>query len=370
MARVDTEADLGEIRSKLNVEGLTEYLVGKHPEQFEAPFTVKQFGFGQSNPSYQIVDARKRKYVLRKQPDGQLVSKTAHRVDREFYMLKALYPTDVPVPKPIELCQDKSVIGTDFYIMEFVQGRIFHSPTFPELSKKDRDECWRSAVTSLAKLHALDPTKIGLPQNFLRNLSSHYPRQIITLSKVAEAQAAVVSKLTGKPVGPIPHFDYIVEWMKSNMPPERVGIVHGDYKIDNLIFHPTENRVIAMLDWELCTIGHPLADLGNLLMPYSIPAEARKKLMGSMNAEIDAPTLVENLRRYQEAAGWDPAQFWTFAQVYAHLRLAVIIHGIKARHAVGQASSAKAAEHAATLHIFAELAYKTIKEAQNGSTKL
>lgn len=355
--RSDTEADLGKIRHAVDQEKLTNYLVSKHPDHFTAPFELKQFGFGQSNPSYQIKDAKGRKYVLRKQPDGKLVSKTAHRVDREFYMIDALYPKGIPVPKAIDLCQDKSVIGTDFYIMEFVAGRIFHDPTMPELPEKDRKECWESAIGTLANLHNVDPTKIGLPESFLKNLSSHYPRQIPTLTKIQDAQGDVVTTVTdgikpkGEKLGPIPNFNKISNWMKENLPTERVSIVHGDYKIDNLIFHPTENRVVAMLDWELCTIGHPLADLGNLFQPHFMPMMGGKELK-------NIPTLDYSLDYYKSLSGWDPKDFWSFAKVYSILRLAVITHGIAARQSVGQASSAQAKDYAQKYPFLADLALR------------
>jgi len=351
---------------------LSAYLVKADAAEFEAPFTIKQFGFGQSNPSYQITDAKSRKYVLRKQPPGALVSKSAHRVDREYYMIKALHATGtVAVPRVLTLCQDKSVIGTDFYIMDFVQGRIFHDPTFPNLSPKDRTECWKSAVETLAALHKLDPAKIGLPSSFTKNLSSHYPRQAVTLSKVADAQANVEDLKTGKKLGPIPHFKEMVAWMSKNIPPERVGIVHGDYKIDNLIFHPTDNRVIAILDWELCTIGHPLADLGNLLHPYMIPPGRTLGSIGGLDGASlpeGVPSLQQQLLSYKRASGWDPAPYWPFAVVYAHLRLSVITHGIAARLARGQASSAHAKDVASGYFVLARLAWDEMNKA--GKSKL
>lgn len=365
--RVDTEADLGEVRHKVDIDSLTQYLTSKLPQDFEAPLQLKQFGFGQSNPSYQIKDAKGRKYVLRKQPQGKLVSKTAHRVDREFYMLKSLgVHTNVPVPRVLDLCQDKKIIGTDFYIMDFVEGRIFHDPGFPGLPPQQRRELWGAAIKALSSLHQVDPTKIDLPQTFLRNLSSHYPRQTVTLAKVEAAQADVVVTADdspmpkGKPVGHIPNFETIVQWMKNNMPPERVSIVHGDYKIDNVIFHPTENRVVAILDWELCTIGHPLADLGNLFMPYFLPS-------GDQDELAKCPTLDEHFDLYQSLNGWDPRAFWTFAKVYAHFRLSVISHGIAARAAVGQASSARANEYASLFTSLSDFAMSEIKSTANSS---
>lgn len=375
-SRVDTEADLGEIRHAVDIDSLTKYLVNASPSDFEAPIVLKQFGYGQSNPSYQITDAKGRKYVLRKQPPGALVSKSAHRVDREFLMIKALHSTGkVPVPRVITLCQDKKVIGTDFYVMEFIQGRIFHDPTFPSLSPKDKQECWDAAIRALSQLHSVDPRNIGLPESFTKNMSSHYPRQTVTLAKVEAAQAAVKDDKTGKELGRIPNFDQIIEWMKSNMPQERVAIVHGDYKIDNLIFHPTENRVIAILDWELCTIGHPLADLGNLLHPYMIPGNGDGVMKGLKNVSqknwpAGLPALETQLATYAKYAGWNPAPLWPFAVVYAHLRLSVITHGIAARLSRGQASSAHAKDLANAYLILSKLATDEIAESKTGNSKL
>ncbi|VVT51375.1 uncharacterized protein SAPINGB_P003075 [Magnusiomyces paraingens] len=369
---VDTEAGLGAIRHSIDQKSLETYLTKNFPAEFVAPFTLQQFGFGQSNPSYQVKDALGRKYVLRKKPPGKLVSKTAHAVDREYAMLKALYEIfngDIPVPRVICLCQDPDVIGSDFYMMEFVKGRIFHYPTLPDLSPKDRRECWQSAVKTLAKLHSVDPRK--LPPIFTKRLESHYPRQLGSLSAVAKAQAAVTDIDTGKTVGPIPQFEEIVKWMAQHMPKERVTIVHGDYKIDNLIFHPTENKVIAILDWELCTVGHPLADLGNLMQPFSWPESLFGEGFGLQDTAAPLPqglpTVQENLELYTSLTGYDASKDWTFAIVSAHFRLSVIAHGIKARVARKQASSENAAKHAESVGTLARLAIEEIEKTEKKS---
>lgn len=378
---IDTEASLGKVRHPIDLPSLERYLTASYPSQFTAPFTIKQFGFGQSNPSYQICDADGRKFVLRKKPAGKLVSKTAHAVDREFYMLQALNKLSesaslentnntkknprIPVPKVICLCQDESVIGTEFYIMEFMKGRIFHFPSMPDLSPKDRKECWQSAITTLANLHSVDPTQ--LPKMFTsKRLESHFPRQLGSLSAVANAQASVTDLKTGEKVGPIPQIDDIVKWMKNHLPRnDCVSIVHGDYKIDNLIFHPTENRVIAILDWELCTVGHPLADLANLLQPFSWPEDLFGKNIGLKDTKEPLPegliTVDEALQLYRQVTGYDAAKDWTFAQVSAHFRLSVIAHGIKARLFRGQASSANASDHVKTIDYLSKLALDEIK---------
>lgn len=379
MSKESTEADLGAIRAEIDQESLNNYLVRQSPADFAAPFVYKQFGFGQSNPSYQIVDGKGRKYVLRKQPPGELLSKSAHRVDREFCMIQALYQkTDVPVPKVLLLCQDKSVIGSDFYIMEFCGGRIFHNPALPQLSEKDRRECWNAALTTLAKLHSVDPTTIDLNPMFLKGkLGSHYDRQVKTLAAIEHAQALAKEPNTNKTLGRIPEFDETISWLSAHLPSlNRPTIVHGDYKIDNLIYHPTENRVIAILDWELCTIGHPLADLGNLLQPLSIALNKDTALLkdGAMGPLKGAsakfpglPEVPEALAIYKKQAGWNPSPDWSFAVVYAHLRLSVIAHGIAARVLRKQASSADAELMASSYFLFAHLATQEIANTNKQS---
>lgn len=375
MARNDTEADLGEVRHEINLASLETYLSTGFPNDFTAPFVLKQFGFGQSNPSYQIKDAKGRKYVLRKKPPGQLVSKTAHAVDSEFHMLRALKKhTSVPVPRVICLCQDEKIIGTDFYIMDFVEGRIFHEPSMPVLDAKSRTECWQSALQTLATLHKVDPLAIELPSYFTKRMESHYERQLKSLSQVAQAQAEVTDIETGEKVGPIPGFEKAISWMKKNIPAPRVAIVHGDYKIDNLIFHPTENRVVAILDWELCTIGHPAADLGNILSPYAWPEPILGEGVGFLDTKkplpAGLPTLEEQLAYYAKIAGWDPRPVWPFAIVSAHFRLSVIAHGIKARVARKQASSPNAATFAGLVPVLAGFTINEIAKTESGKSKL
>jgi aminoglycoside phosphotransferase (APT) family kinase protein len=210
-----------------------------------------QFGFGQSNPTYQVTDSTNQKFVLRKKPPGELLSKTAHKVDREYRVIHALENTDVPVPKAICLCRDESVIGTEFYIMEFLDGRMIQNPSFPEVSEKERTEMWKDAVRTLAKLHRIVPKDVGL-ETFGKP-SGFYNRQIKTFGSLAESQSAAKDKDTGEAVGKFPHFDDFVQFFseQKNQPKDRGVLVHGDYKIDNLVFHKTEPKVIGILDWEM-----------------------------------------------------------------------------------------------------------------------
>lgn len=189
--------------------------------------------------------------MLRKKPPGELLSKTAHKVDREYRVIHALEKTDVPVPKAICLCQDEKVVGTDFYIMEFLDGRMIQNPSMPDVSGEERTAMWKDAVRTLAKLHRIVPKEVGL-ETFGKP-SGFYNRQIKTFGGLAESQAKTKDKDSGEPVGKFPHFDEFVKYFsqEKNQPRDRGTLIHGDYKIDNLVFHKTEPKVIGILDWEM-----------------------------------------------------------------------------------------------------------------------
>ncbi|KAF5382997.1 hypothetical protein D9757_006345 [Collybiopsis confluens] len=293
----------GEIRASIDIGALEDYL-STHLKGIRLPIAVKQFKFGQSNPTYFLTDADNKRYVLRKKPDGQLLSKTAHQVEREYTVLRALHqynlrPTTpvskrVPVPEPFLLCQDNSVVGTPFYVMEFLDGRIFEDARLLELSPKDRTECWLASIHALTCLSSIDPADIGLdsygpPQ-------AYFPRQLRAFSKIAEVQGATRDIDTNEPVQQIPHYENMIRWFQTHLPDEgNLGrrIVHGDYKLDNLVFHSTENRVIGMLDWELSTIGSPLADFANHTQPWSINPDHLPKdgiFRENVRAFRDVPT--------------------------------------------------------------------------------
>ncbi|ODV91714.1 hypothetical protein CANCADRAFT_75029 [Tortispora caseinolytica NRRL Y-17796] len=385
---VDTESDVGPIRHPIDNEGLNKYIKENVPS-IKLPITVKQFGYGQSNPSYLLTDANLNKYVLRRKPPGKIVSKTAHAVDREYYMLDAVAKASnnqIPVPKVYCLCKDANVIGSEFYIMQFVKGRIFHSPAFPDIPAIDRHAYWDEAISMLARLHAVDASKLILPAELhFPKVSANatrgfYERQVTSLTKVGNAQAEVIDKNTGKPIGPIPHFAEIGAYLNKHRPADdrqRQTIVHGDYKIDNLIYHPTEPKIIGVLDWELCTIGHPLSDLGNLLMPYFMPSPNAPKELGEIAKAGEVftgfayapllpglPTKEENIALYTKLAGWNPSDNWKFAEVFAYFRLVVIMHGIAARFAAGNASSAKAGTYGSKYPLLASMAYNAVTETK------
>jgi acyl-CoA dehydrogenase len=207
-----------------------------------------QFGFGQSNPTYQITAADGQHFVMRKKPPGKLLSKTAHKVEREYRIMHALETTDVAVPKTYCLCEDDSIIGTPFYIMEFLDGRIFEDFSMPGVSAEDRRTMWQDAVRTLARLHAVDRRKVGLER--FGKAEGFYPRQIETWSTICARQEEAVDVETKEPVGRLPYFDDITRFFREErlQPADRATLVHGDYKIDNLVYHKTEPRVIGILE--------------------------------------------------------------------------------------------------------------------------
>jgi len=318
-----------------------------------------QFAFGQSNPTYQLTAADKQKFVLRKKPPGRLLSKSAHKVEREFKIIHALEHTDVPVPKAFCLCEDSSVVGTPFYIMEFLDGRIFTDPFIPGVSAQERHELWHDAVRTLAKLHRVDPKSIGL-EGFGKP-TGFYDRQLATFSTISQSQAQTVDVDTKEPVGDIPHFDDMVRFFSNHatQPRDRGTVVHGDYKIDNIVFHPTEPRVLGILDWELATVGHPLSDFCNLTSPYFVQGMEQVSVF-QPGVVPGLPVRDECLRWYWDIAGWDPTPDTPWGDAFYAFKSSVIMQGILARYALRQASSSRASEYADKMRPFALTAWELV----------
>ncbi|RKP12630.1 kinase-like domain-containing protein, partial [Piptocephalis cylindrospora] len=316
----------------LDLDGLLTYLKPYIPN-LTGPLNVSQFSLGQSNPTFLLLSATGEKYVVRKKPPGSLLSATAHAVEREYRIIHALgQHTKVPVPKVYHLCEDTSILGTPFYVMEFLKGRIFSDVSLPSLPHQERFALWYEAVSVLALLHQVSPRDVGLES--YGPPANYYARQKRSLSKVSDAQARVVDKSTGAPVGPLPRLDDLMAWYDKNAAQDQCTIVHGDYKIDNLVFHPTEPRLIGILDWELSTLGHPLSDLANLLQPFSSPSGLLPSLPTSLRDlhPLPVPEEADLQRHYCHLTRrrW-PIKDWEFEKSFAFFRLAVISQGIAAR---------------------------------------
>ncbi|BDD61404.1 hypothetical protein MAP00_006448 [Monascus purpureus] len=353
----------GPLRQPIDIPSLEKY-INKNVPVIKTPLDVKQFGFGQSNPTYQLTATDGQRFVLRKKPPGKLLSKTAHRVDREYRILHALEKTDVPVPKVYCLCEDDAVIGTPFYIMEFLDGRMITNSAMPGISPEERKELWRDAIRTLAKFHQVVPKLVGLEKFGKPN--GYYDRQIATLSGVSHAQAQAADVDTKVPVGELPHIEEVVKFFlhKPTQPQDRSSLVHGDYKIDNLVFHKTEPRVIGILDWEMATIGHPLSDLCNLTSPYFLDGPEHKIAQFQPGGIPGIPTREECVQWYAEIAGWDPTSDLPWGDAFFSFRFSVIVQGIAARYALRQASSAFAAEYAKLTVPIALGTWKLVKRIQ------
>ena len=316
-----TTDNIGDLREKIDIPKLEGYIAKAAP-QIKLPLKLQQFLHGQSNPTILLTGSDGQRYVLRKKPPGELISQTAHAVEREYRVMSALSGTDIPVPKMYCLCEDRNVVGTPFYIMQFLEGRIFTDPSLKVLpSKSDREACWMSAVETIAKIHRVDVKSVGL-EGYGR-ASGFYDRQLRTFEKLSPLQAGAKDKVTGEEVGEIPNWPDMREWFKKNLPKDRSTIVHGDFKMDNCVFHPTEPRVIGVLDWELSTIGHPLSDLANLLQPHCLPAIEGSGMIGFKGLDDlgGVPTADRVLARYASMTDYDANKDWTFGEAFAHLRV-------------------------------------------------
>jgi aminoglycoside phosphotransferase (APT) family kinase protein len=298
---------------------------------FAGPLEVRQFKGGQSNPTYQLVTPGQ-KYVLRRKPAGKLLA-SAHAVDREFKVISGLYPTGFPVARPFGLCEDESVIGTVFYVMANVEGRILWDGALPDLTPKDRREIYRAQVETLAQLHNTDHVAAGLAD--YGKPGNYFARQIHRWTKQyrdSETQS-------------IPAMDRLIDWLPASCPQDdQTTVVHGDYRLDNMILHPTENRVIAVLDWELSTLGNPLADFTYLMMNWVMPPEGGRSGLGGLDlAALGIPSVDECVEQYCGLTGRAglPELDWYFS--YNLFRLAAICQGIAGRVRDGTAASPQAA---------------------------
>jgi len=316
---------------QLDTASLASYLE-QHIPGFSGPISAEKFAGGQSNPTFKLT-AGDNSYVLRRKPPGELL-KSAHAVDREFRVISALQDTDVPVPRTYALCEDESVIGSMFFVMEYMEGRILWDPVVPEASDNaERAAIYDAMNATMAALHAVDVDKVGLAD--YGRPGNYFERQVNRWSKQYRASETQN----------IPAMETLLEWLPANMPADdgAISLVHGDYRLDNMMFHPTEPRVIALLDWELSTLGHPLADLANQCMAWMLPREGGLKgLAGVDRASLGIPSDEEYVARYCERTGRNNIENWNFYLVFSLFRLAAICQGIVKRAEIGTASSAEA----------------------------
>ncbi len=310
----------------LNTIQLTRYLEARIAG-FKGPIQVEQFAVGRSNPTF-LIKAQSGNYVLRRQPPGPLL-KSAHAVDREYRVIGALGNTDVPVPRAHHLCRDHEVIGSMFYVMSFESGRIFSYQALPELDRQQRLPLYDEMIRVLGALHNLNPEAIGLGD--YGRPGNYFERQIGRMTK--QYRAAETES--------IPAMEELMAWLLANTPADdgQVSLIHGDYHFSNIIFHPTEPRIKAVLDWELSTLGHPLADLAYFCMGLRLPDTfVIRGLGGKDRGALGLPEEQEIVERYGRIRNIGKIERWAFYLAFSFFRLAAIVQGVKKRGTIGTAS--------------------------------
>ena len=353
MAKIDYESEMvGTVdvpeKDQLDEAALTAWMQA-NVEGFAGPLSLSKFKGGQSNPTYRI-DTPGKSYVLRRQPFGKLLP-SAHAVDREYKVMSALGPTGFPVPRTYGLCEDADVIGSMFFVMDLADGRNLWNGALPDYSPDERREMYHAMIDTMADLHLKDPDAIGLAD--YGKSEDYCARQVARWSKQYRLSETET----------IPEMDLLIEWLPETIPPQHAhGIVHGDYRLDNMIFHKTEPRVIAVLDWELSTLGDPVADFAYLMLNWVNPPDGRAGIGGLDHEALGIPTRDEAVERYVERTGYPvPPMDWYFA--YNLFRLAGIIQGIKKRVIDGTASSAHAKKMSERVAPLVHTAYGFAKAA-------
>lgn len=333
---------------KLDLEALTTWFEA-NVEGFEGPISYSKFKGGQSNPTYKI-QTPKTHYVLRRQPFGKLLP-SAHAVGREYHAISALYGTDFPVPRTFGMCEDREVLGSKFFIMGMANGRSLWNGSLPGLEPEERRAIYHALIDTMADLHLNSPTKIGLgdygkPTDYCARQIARWSKQY----KLSETEHQ-------------PKMERLIEWLPETVPPQHgSSVVHGDYRLDNVIFAHDEPRIIAVLDWELSTLGDPIADFSYLMLNWHNAADGRAGLMGLDLEALGIPSKDEAVERYVARTGYPvPPMDWYFA--YNLFRLAGIMQGIKKRVIDGTASSAHAKQMSERVAPLIENAYNFARAA-------
>lgn len=329
-------------RQRFDVGALESWLRTRLPD-FSGPLTVEQFKGGQSNPTFKLVTP-KRSYVMRSKPGpAARLLPSAHAIEREYRVLAALAATDVPVAEVYCLCEDEALIGRAFYVMEFVEGRVLWDQALPDMTASERGAIYDEMNRVIAALHSVDPASVGLadfgkPGNYFARQISRWSKQY----KISETE-------------PIEAMDRLIEWLPQHIPPgDEVTIVHGDYRLDNLIFDAREPRIRAILDWELSTLGHPLADFSYHCMSWHIEPGKFRGIAGLDLPALGIPTEAQYIARYCERTGRSGIANWDFYLAYNMFRLAGILQGIVKRVVDGTAANAAAPERADRVRPLAE----------------
>jgi aminoglycoside phosphotransferase (APT) family kinase protein len=334
---------------RIDEPALARYLADHLPE-FRGPLVVRQFEGGQSNPTYHL-RTPERDYVLRKKPPGQLLP-SAHQVDREYRVMTALGSSAVPVPATRLLCTDEQIIGTPFFVMACVEGRVFRQPHLPGVPPADRRAMYDDMVDVLARLHEVDVTAVGLAD--YGKPGNYYARQI----------ARWGSQYVAAKTGEIEAMDRLMAWLPGHIPPgDESAIAHGDYRVENLIFHPTEPRVVAVVDWELSTLGHPLADLAYNCLTFHLPADALGRTDAAVADWTGIPTEAEYIATYCRRTGRSGIPDWNFYLSFSMFRLASILQGVYARGLQGNAASTYALQRGAAAREIANRAWTVAQGA-------
>ena len=341
---ISTTAEVRE-QHRFDTAALERYM-REHVDGFSGSLTVQQFRGGQSNPTYYLT-AGGREYVMRRKPPGKLLP-SAHAVDREYRVITALGTTGFPVPRTYALCQDDSVIGTWFYVMDCVHGRVITDPAIPGLSPRERGAIYESLATTLARLHTVDWQALGLA-DFGRP-GNYFARQIHRWAQ--QYRASETEKIEA--------MERLITWLPEHIPAsDEVALVHGDFRLGNVIVHPTEPRVAAVLDWELSTLGHPLADLAYNCLPYRFTREW-EGLADKDLAALGLPTEQEYVAAYCRRAGREGIPDWEFCLAFAMFRLSAIAQGIMGRVVSGTANDPNARERGARARPLAESAWELV----------
>jgi len=334
-------------RHRFDIANLERYL-RDHVEGFPGNLEVEQFKGGQSNPTF-MLKAGPRRYVLRRKPPGKLLP-SAHAVDREYRVITALHASGFPVAKTYCLCMDDAVIGTAFYVMDYVAGRVLWEPSLPQLPKEQRGAYFDELNRVIALLHSLDYASLGLadygkPGNYIERQINRWTKQY----RASETER-------------IEAMENLIEWLPKNIPSgDETTIVHGDYRMDNVMFHPTEPKILAVLDWELSTLGHPLADFSYHCMTWRLTPGQFRGMMGVDFKALGIPTEQEYVAAYCRRTGRDGIPNWDFYMAYNMFRLAGILQGIMGRVKDGTAASAHAMEQGKRARPMAEAGWQQVE---------